>query len=365
MKLFQEKPKTEREKVEERREEVLAQGRKFKYPMQYAKHKLIINTIIVALVAIIGMVVAGWLMLYKMQDTGDMIYRVTQVFPVSVGEVAGEKIRYSDYLMIYRSNLITAEKQGGQIDGGEMDEETMRKIYKQAAMDSVVEYTYALKLGKEMGIEVSEEEVTQAFDDHVRVGGVERSEEAFLKILEDNFGMNKTEYRRMLYLSLMKAKVVQAVDDDARNLAQETERILAEKGNDLLAVVEQLGEKVQYEETGQLVDGMNVDGGRSSRAMKLEPGQLSERFLSSNGDGFYYVKLVEKTDTEVNYASLKIEFLKFGAMVEKLYTDDQVKLYIDLETNEDGDEGAEQSGEEEEGVTVETVQTVEDVVIQE
>ena len=39
------KPKTEREKVEERREEVLAKGRKFKYPLQYTKHKLVINTI--------------------------------------------------------------------------------------------------------------------------------------------------------------------------------------------------------------------------------------------------------------------------------------------------------------------------------
>ena len=43
--------KTEREKVEERREEVLTRGRKFKYPLQYAKHKLVINTIIIAVVA--------------------------------------------------------------------------------------------------------------------------------------------------------------------------------------------------------------------------------------------------------------------------------------------------------------------------
>ncbi len=54
--------------------------------MQYAKHKLIINTIVVAVVAIVMMVVAGWAMLYKIQDTGDMIYRVTQVFPGAGGE---------------------------------------------------------------------------------------------------------------------------------------------------------------------------------------------------------------------------------------------------------------------------------------
>ena len=109
--MFKQKPKTEREKVEERRDEVLARGRKFKYPMQYAKHKLIINTIVVAVVALGLMVAAGWAMLYKLQDTGDMIYRVTQVFPVPVAKVEGENVRYSDYLMIYRSNLMTAEQQ--------------------------------------------------------------------------------------------------------------------------------------------------------------------------------------------------------------------------------------------------------------
>lgn len=132
MSLFKQKPKTEREKVEERREEVLAHGRKFKYPLQYAKHRLMINTVIVALVALILMVVAGWAMLFKFQDTGDMIYRVTQVLPIPVAEVEGTKVRYSDYLMIYRSNLITAEQQGGQLGTGE-DADNVRQLYKQAA----------------------------------------------------------------------------------------------------------------------------------------------------------------------------------------------------------------------------------------
>lgn len=329
MGFFKEKPKTEREKVAERREEVLAQGRKFKYPMQYAKHKLIINTILVAIAAIILMVVAGWFMLYKIQDTGDMIYRVTQVIPVPVAEVAGEKVRYSDYLMIYRSNLETSEQQGGQLGTGD-DADIVREGYKQAAMLAAVTYTYALKLGKEMGITVTNEEVDQAFDEHRKVGGIERSEESFLKILSDNFGMSKSEYRRMLYLNLMKVKVAQAVDKTATETATEVERLLSEKNGDFLEVAAELGERVQYEETGALIDNMNVDGGRSTKAMTLEAGQISEKFLSNNGDGYYYVKLNEKTDSQVNYASIKITFTEFDLMILKLYEDDMVKEYIEL-----------------------------------
>ena len=334
MSLFKQKPKTEREKVEERREEVLAHGRKFKYPMQYAKHKLIINTIVVALVALVMMVVAGWAMLYKLQDTGDMIYRVTQVIPVPVAEVDGAQVRYSDYLMIYRSNLITSEQQGGQLGDSE-DAEAVREGYKQAALYSAVEYTYALKLGREMGIAVTDEEVDTAFDEHRMVGGVERSEEGFLKILSDNFGMSKSEYRRMLYLLLMKAKVSQAVDEQALALAEQVEQILAESDNDLRKASDELGQEVQYEETGRLVDNMNVDGGRSTMAMKMEAGQMSGRFLSSNGDGYYYVKLIDKTDSEVNYNSLKISFTEFDEQVAELYATGKVEVYIEVDKEEE------------------------------
>lgn len=137
----------------------------------------------------------------------------------------------------------------------------------------------------------------------------------------------------MLYLSLMKAKVAQEVDTPAKEQADEVARIVAENGGDLHAAADELG-LTGYEETGRLVDNMNVDGGRSTIAMTLEPGQVSEKFLSSNGDGYYFVKLNDKTASEVNYASLKIDFSKFDEMMAELYADDEVEAYIDL----DGDE---------------------------
>ena len=323
------KPKTEREKVEERREEVLAKGRKFKYPLQYTKHKLVINTILVAAVAVVAMVVAGWLALYQFQSTGEMMYRVTQVLPVPVAEVEGAKVRYSDYLMIYRSNLQTSEQQSGQL-GNTEDDDLVRAEYKRTALEAAVEYTYAMKLGKELGLSVSEEEIDQAFDEHRKVGGVERSEEAFLKIVQDNFGMNRREYRRMLELTLMKAKVEQEIDETAQAVAAEVETMLNENGGDMAAVAESLGEQVEYEATGQLVDNMNVDGGRSNKAMTLEPGQVSERFLSNNGDGYYFVKLVDKTETQVNYESIKVKFTTFAERVAQLYEEGKVKELIEV-----------------------------------
>lgn len=47
------KNKTELEKVEERREEVLSKGRKFKYPMQYAKYRVVTVTIILSVITVV------------------------------------------------------------------------------------------------------------------------------------------------------------------------------------------------------------------------------------------------------------------------------------------------------------------------
>ena len=85
--------KTERERVEERREEVLSKGRKFKYPLQHAKYKVVIYTVVIAVLAVVLMVVAGWFSLYKAQSTSDMMYRVASVLQLPVGEIDGEKVK--------------------------------------------------------------------------------------------------------------------------------------------------------------------------------------------------------------------------------------------------------------------------------
>ena len=325
--------KTEREKVEERREEVLARGRKFKYPLQYAKHRLVVVTIVVAVVALIVVTGLGWFALYRAQDTGDVLYRITQILPVPVADVDGEMARYSDYLMIYKSTITPVEEQQGTL-GDTADADTMRAHYKRLALDDTEDYTYAIKLARELGIEVMDEEVNKSYEEHRNIGGTERSEESFKKILSDNFGLSETEYRRMLYLSLVKSKVSEKIDENAVKIANEVAQKINEKEGNMQAVAEEMGDKVRYEETGGLVDKMNVDGGRSAEAMKLSPGQVSGRMISTNGDGYYFVKLIEKTDTTVNYASIKIPWTEFSKRMKNLRAEDKIKEYIELQREE-------------------------------
>lgn len=321
--------KTEQEKVEERREEVLAKGRKFKYPLQWTKHRVVVNTILIAFIMVALVITGIWLGLYQFGMTDDFLFRITEVVPLSVAKVDEEETRFSDYLMFYRSSMTSIERQSGnQFDEGSVEE--LRAEYKRSALTEAEKYTYAAKLAKELNIEVTDEEVTNEFDRHLKIGGIDRSEDGFIKIIKDNFGLDKSEYERMLYLTLLKSKVEIAIDDNAAKIVKQVEKILAESDNDYQKVAEELGEKVNYQETGGLVDSKNIDGGRASEAMKLEPGKSSGKFVSMNGDGYYFVKLIKKTDSEVDFVSIKVPFTEFDNRFDKLKDENKITEYITI-----------------------------------
>ena len=319
--------KTEQEKVEERREEVLARGRKFKYPLQWTKHRVVINTILIAVVTIAILVTSGWLALYQFGETGEMLFRITKILPIPVAQIDGENVLFSDYLMFYRSGMTSIERQSGQ-SVTEGDIETLRTEYKRAALTEAEEYTYAMKLAKEFGLTVTNEEIASEFNKHLSIGGTERSEAGFMKIIEENFGLTKDEYERMIYLTLLRAKVEMAIDENASQIASRVETLLAENNGNYSSVADALGDQIEYQETGGMVSNQNIDGGRAAEASKLEPGEQSGRFVSINGDGYYFVKLIEKSDTEVNFVSIKVPFTEFNIRLAELRENDAVNEFI-------------------------------------
>ena len=72
------------ETVAEHRERILAGGRRFKYPMQYARHRLVIITIIISVVAVVAIALTTWWQLYPVQNTSTFFYRITRVLPLPV-----------------------------------------------------------------------------------------------------------------------------------------------------------------------------------------------------------------------------------------------------------------------------------------
>lgn len=319
--------RTEKEKLEDRREEILSKGRKFKYPVQFAKHRLVFITIALATLALILASALGYVALYKAQNTSDILYRLTTVIPVPVAKIDGESVRYSDYLMIYRSSITPVQQQNGTFSNVKDDEASFQDYYKRAALTEAENYSYALKLAHQLDIKITDAQVDQAFEEHRKLGGTDRSRESFLKVLEDNFGMNEREYRRMLYLSLVRVEVSKKIDAEATKLANEA-LSKVENGEDFKEVADGLG--LEFNSTNELIDVKNVDGGRSDRAYEMNPGDISDVFVSDNGDCYYILKLIEKSDGKVNYVSITIPFTEFEKRLNNVREENRVSEYIEL-----------------------------------
>lgn len=316
--------------LEEQRKEILNKGKKFKYPVQYSKNRLVGNALIIALVILITGSGLLWYQLYQAQNTGEFIYRFTTVIPFPVANVDGENALYRDYLMEYRANMQIANAKKDEIESAN-NVKALSVLNKNKAMKNAIANAYAQKKAREMGISVSEKEIDEAFDAQRKTQNTELTESALYKIAADNYGLSPSEYRRMfIELPLLRRKVTAEIDKNAAKTRDEVVKYLNDNSNDFSKAAEHFGDKIEYNKPGK-VRKTNIDGGRSKVASQLNVGEVSKPFISNAGDGYYIVKLIEKNDNEISYESIKIKFTEFNSQLEKLEKEGKVKKYIKVD----------------------------------
>ncbi|MBP6924894.1 SurA N-terminal domain-containing protein [Candidatus Saccharibacteria bacterium] len=316
--------------IEKKRQEVLEKGKKFKYPVQYSKHKLVINTIIIIIVVAIITSIAGWFQFYKAQSTSTFSYRVSLFLPLPVADVDGEKALYSDYLAQYRSNISVTERQEGSLNNEE-DETRRSNYYKRQSMDNTVANTYAIKLARENNISVTDDEIEEVFNEHRKTSNAEVSESVFNKIIEDNYKLSPKEYRRMfIELPLLKQKVSAKIDTDAEKTKNNIAKKLSNNDGNFEEISQEYGQDVEVSSPG-FVKSTNIDGGRTKVALSLEKNEVSKPFISKSGDGYYIVKLLDKKDDEVSYSYIKIPFKEFDHRLTELREANKISEYITVE----------------------------------
>ena len=315
--------------LEEQRKEILNKGKKFKYPVQYSKNRLVGNASIIALVILITGLGSLLYQLYKAQNTSEFIYRFT-VIPFPVAKVDGEIALYRDYLMEYRANMQIANAKKDEIEGAN-NTNALSTLNKSKAMKNAIANAYAQKIARELGISVSDKEISEVFDAQRKTQNTELTESALYKIAADNYGLSPSEYRRMfIELPLLRRKVTAEIDKNAATTRDEVVKYLNDNSNDFSKAAEQFGDKIEYNKPGK-VRKTNIDGGRSKVASQLNVGEVSKPFISNAGDGYYIVKLIEKNDNEISYESIKIKFTEFNSQLEKLEKEGKVKKYIKVD----------------------------------
>jgi SurA N-terminal domain len=320
------------ETVAEHRERILAGGRRFKYPVQYARHRLVFNAIIISIVAVVILVAVGYWQLYPAQNTSTFMYRVTKVLPLPVAVVDGQPVPYSDYLMKYRSSVYYLE-QKEQISLKSEDGKRRIDFIKQKSMDDAIADAYAVKLAKKLDITVTDAELETFLKSQRQSSDGEVSQQTYDAVVLDYYGWSPDEYRYATKSKLLRQKVAYAVDASATKLSDSTREQLKVAGASLQSIVDTsnaAGATQMSYGASDWVPKTNQDGGLAVAASKLTRGSISAPIKSTTGDGYYYIRLIDSNDTQVNYEYIQIPLSEFTKQLTAIEKDKKVTRYISV-----------------------------------
>lgn len=315
--------------INEHRAHILTSGRRFKYPMQYARHKLVINTILLSVGLIILLAAFGAWQLYFVQNTSGAFYRVTQAVPLPVASVNGTPVRYSDYLMRYKSEIYWLA-QNNQINTNTTDGKRQAEYRKRQALDDAESVAYARTIASAKGIIVGDAQVDAFVEEARQANGISISTEAYYSAQLDAYDWSRTEVRNNISNSLLKREVAFSVDDAARATAGEVLASATAPNADFNAIAAGYAQKgttnVTTADAGTIPIVSQDPSGIIKAIRGLNAGQVSG--VIRGIDGYYVAKLIDKSATTIHYSYLKIGLTKYASDFAALKSGHKINEYI-------------------------------------
>lgn len=314
------------------REEVLGTARKYIYPLQHSKHRIVLISTGLFIVTIVAFFSYATLALYKFQSNSTFLYRVTQVFPFPIARAGSRFVAYENYLFELRHYTHYYENQLNY-DFSDPNNAPQLEDFKRRALDKVVNDAYVKQLAVKHGISVSAQEV----DDQIaivrnqnRLGG---NEEVFEDVLRDYWGWSVGDFKRSLRQELLAQKVAASLDKDTK---QRAEAALAElRGG---AKFEELAKKYSDDkrtkdsggEIPRLVERTDRDlAAQTTDALfKLKKGQTSD--LVNTGYALEILKHLGAEGSRIKAARIVLQFKDIADYIDDLKAEKAARTYIAL-----------------------------------
>jgi parvulin-like peptidyl-prolyl isomerase len=202
------------ETVAEHREQVLKGARKYIYPLQHSKHKIVVISTTLFIATVVALFTYGAVSLYKLQSTSTFVYRMTQVVPFPIARVQGSFVSYESYLFELRHYMHyyeTQQKLSFQSPEGQQQLEN----YKQRALQRVVDDAYVKHLAKQNNVTVTNHEVDTEIATVREQNRLGISNQVFEDVLRDFWGWSLTDFKRSLRQQILARKVVSKLDSGA------------------------------------------------------------------------------------------------------------------------------------------------------
>lgn len=327
-------PRITNETVAEHREEVLKGARKYKYPLEHSKHRIVIVSSVLLVAALIGFFVYTGLSLYRYQSTSLFMYRVSQVLPLPVAKAGGRWVSYESYLFELRRVMHYYETQQ-QVDFTTDTGKRQLETYRPRALDQVIAFAYVKDLAAQNNIRVTEQEVNDAIAVLRTQNQLAAGDDELEAVMQKFFGWSLGDLRRQLRDELLAQKVAAKLDTAAFSKAQNVVLQL-KNGTDFAALAAQSSDDAntkanggQYTDAAITMKSQEVPPQVVRELGKLQPGAVSG--IITTPTSFEVVKLLSKENGAYKAAHIQITFSPIESFVQPLQKKNPPKKFIKVE----------------------------------
>jgi SurA N-terminal domain/PPIC-type PPIASE domain len=328
-------PDTQRitnETVAEVREDVLKSARKVIYPLAHSKHRVLITSTGLILVAVLGFLGYMVVALYKQKSTSKLTYKLTQVVPFPIAKVGGSFVAYENYLfeleryIFYFNNIEKSDFNTAKYKPQLVDQQ--RKI-----LDRVVNQAYVRRVASDKGITVSDKEVDDKLTSLKAQNRLGNNNKVFEDTLRDFYDWDVSDFRRSIRNDILMSKVVSVLDVEARTNANAALDEL-KNGADFGATAAKYSSDTITKDKAGVIDGVinlkdrNLTSEQVDALTKLKPGEVSD--VLNLGYGLEIIKKLEDKDSGVTAAHILVVFKPMDQALADTKSKIKATTYIKL-----------------------------------
>jgi hypothetical protein len=325
-------PQITNDTVADHREDVLSSARKYIYPLQHSKHRIVRISITLLVTVIVAFFVFCFVDLYKFQSTSGFIYAVTELVPFPVAKTDGSWVGYESYLFELRRNMhyyITQQQANFSTKTGK----AQIKRLKQQALNEAIEQELVEKLAKQNNVAVTPAQVNhqvQILRNENRLGS---SDSVFREVLSQYYGWSEQDFKQELQQQMLQQAVVAKLDTTAQARAASAIKQL-QAGTPFATLATQVSDDAQTKANGGQYtspitpNDSNVSPDVVNELFQLKPGQVSG--VIDTGYTLDIVEVISRTGDSVTAAHIQFNLnnvtVYTNPLEQKQPTHDYIKV---------------------------------------
>ncbi len=325
-------PKITDETISKHREDVLSSARKYIYPLQHSRKRIVWMSTAIITVCLLGFFIYTALALYKFQQTNSFIYGVTQVIPLPVAKVGNDWISYESYLFELRRYMHYYETQQ-QVNFSTKTGQAQLSRYKQQAMSEVITDAYTQELAAQAKVSVSDQQVNQevaVVQNENRLGS---SQQELDDVLHNFWGWNEADFKRELKQQMLQQAVAAKLDVSAYRAAQSALMKL-KHGMNFAKLASLVSDDTSTKNNGGEFSGLitendpNISPILTATIFRLKPGQISG--IINTGFTLEIVKLISMNHGKAQAAHISFNLQPISKYIAPLEKTQKPHYFIHL-----------------------------------